>query len=78
MVVRASWEKKAMQLQKPVLRQEQKLRLPPQLFQAIKLMALPLPDLRLQIQEELEKNPALEVLEDNSTVSLDEVERKNS
>ncbi len=66
-----------MQLQKPVLRQEQRLRLTPQLFQAIKLMALPLPDLRLQIQEELEKNPALEVISDSSTVSLEEVTKKD-
>ena len=67
-----------MQLQKPVLRQEQRLKLTPQLFQAIKLMAMPMTDLRLTIQEELEKNPALEVLEDNSTVSLDEVQKRDT
>lgn len=67
-----------MQLQKPVLRQQQKLKLSPQLFQAIKLMSLPIQDLRLQIQEELDKNPALEVVEDLSTVSLEEVERQDS
>jgi RNA polymerase sigma-54 factor len=66
-----------LQLQKPVLKQEQRLKLTPQLFQAIKLMALPLPDLRLKIQEELEKNPALEILEDPSTVSLEEVTKKD-
>ena len=66
-----------MQLQKPVLRQEQRLKLTPQLFQAIKLMALPLFDLRLKIQEELEKNPALEVISDSSTVSLEEVTKKD-
>jgi len=44
----------------------------PQLFQSIKMMELPIMDLREKIQEELEKNPALEVLEDHSTVSLDE------
>ncbi len=66
-----------MQLQKPVLRQEQRLKLTPQLFQAIKLMALPLFDLRLKIQEELEKNPALEVISDSSTLSLEEVTKKD-
>jgi RNA polymerase sigma-54 factor len=34
-------------------------------------MALPIVDLREKIDEELERNPALEVLEDNSVVSLD-------
>jgi RNA polymerase sigma-54 factor len=35
-------------------------------------MELPIVDLREKIEEEIEKNPALEVLEDKSTVSLDE------
>jgi RNA polymerase sigma-54 factor len=43
----------------------------PQLFQSIELMMLPIVDLREKIDEELERNPALEVLEDKSTVSLD-------
>jgi RNA polymerase sigma-54 factor len=43
----------------------------PQLFQSIELMMLPIIDLREKIDEELERNPALEVLEDRSTVSLD-------
>jgi RNA polymerase sigma-54 factor len=34
-------------------------------------MALPLQELRTTIEEELEKNPALQILEDRSTVSLD-------
>jgi RNA polymerase sigma-54 factor len=34
-------------------------------------MALPVVDLREKIEEELEKNPALEILEDNGVVSLD-------
>jgi len=59
------------QLQRPSFSQEQRLRMNPQLFQSIKLMALPVVDLREKIQEELEKNPALEVLEDRTTVSLD-------
>ena len=60
--------------QRPVLRQEQRLKMTPQLYQAIRIMALPLLDLQVTIQEELERNPALEVLEvleDNSTASLD-------
>ena len=44
----------------------------PQLFQSIKLMALPVVDLRERIQEEIERNPALEVVEDRTTVSLDD------
>lgn len=60
-----------MQLQRPSLAQEQRLKMNPQLFQSIKLMALPVVDLRERIEEELERNPALEVVEDRSTVSLD-------
>ena len=57
--------------QRPVMRQEQGLKMTPQLYQAIRIMALPLQELQVTIQEELERNPALEVLEDNSTTSLD-------
>ena len=57
--------------QRPALRQEQRLKMTPQLYQAIRIMAMPLQDLQVTIQEELERNPALEVLEDNSTTSLD-------
>ena len=60
-----------MQSQRPVLKQVQRLKMTPQLYQAVRLMALPLQDLRTTIEEELEKNPALQVLEDKSTVSLD-------
>ena len=60
-----------MQSQRPVLKQVQRLKMTPQLYQAVRLMALPLQDLRTTIEEELEKNPALQVLEDRSTVSLD-------
>jgi RNA polymerase sigma-54 factor len=60
------------QFQRPSFVQEQRLKMNPQLFQSIKLMALPVVDLRERIQEELEKNPALEVLEDRTTVSIDE------
>ncbi|RPJ07457.1 MAG: RNA polymerase sigma-54 factor [Spirochaetaceae bacterium] len=62
-----------MQIQKHELRQEQRLRMSPQLLQAIKLMAMPIQDLRLTIREEIEKNPALEITEDRSSDSYDEV-----
>ncbi|MGA2614176.1 MAG: RNA polymerase factor sigma-54 [Spirochaetia bacterium] len=60
-----------MQSQRPVLKQVQKLKMTPQLYQAVRLMALPLQELRTTIEEELEKNPALQVVEDKSTVSLE-------
>jgi RNA polymerase sigma-54 factor len=41
------------------------------MIQSIKLMAMPLHELKEQIQEELESNPALEVVSDASTVSLE-------
>lgn len=63
-----------MQVQRPVLVQQQKLRMNPQLYQSIQLMALPIQDLRFRIQQEIEQNPALEVVEERSTVSLEEVE----
>ena len=34
-------------------------------------MAMPLHDLKVTIQEEIERNPAIEIIEDNSTTSLD-------
>jgi RNA polymerase sigma-54 factor len=63
-----------MQAQQPVLRQEQRLRMTPQLYQAIRIMALPLADLQLTIDQELERNPALEVVSEDPTDSLDELE----
>jgi RNA polymerase sigma-54 factor len=57
----------------PALVQEQRLKLNPQLIQSIKLMELPLLDLRDRIMEELEQNPALELIKDESTVSLEEM-----
>ena len=44
----------------------------PQLYQSIKLMELPASDLRERIEQELERNPALEIKEDHSTIPLDE------
>ena len=63
-----------MQYQKPVLIQEQKLKLSPQMYQSIQLMALPIQELNTRIQEELEKNPALEIVSEKSTISLEEAE----
>ncbi|MDR2258567.1 MAG: RNA polymerase factor sigma-54, partial [Treponema sp.] len=60
-----------MQVQHPSIIQEQRLRMSPQIYQSIKLMELPIVDLREKIEEEIEQNPALEVLEDHTTVSLD-------
>ena len=61
-----------LQVQRPVLRQEQRLKMTPQLYQAIKIMALPIQELKSTIEMELEKNPALEVVEDNTVLSLDQ------
>jgi len=57
-----------------VQRQQLGVKMAPQMYQSIKLMEMPLIELREKIGEELERNPALEVVEDNSTVSLDEDE----
>jgi RNA polymerase sigma-54 factor len=58
--------------------QQQRLKMNPQLYQSIKLMELPVADLREKIEEELEKNPALEIIEDKSTVRFDDYKRKIS
>ena len=63
-----------MQSQKIVLNQSQTLKLSPQLFQSIQLMALPLADLQQKIREEVEKNPALEVAREKGEVSLADME----
>jgi RNA polymerase sigma-54 factor len=65
-----------LQSQKPVLQQSQQLRMTPQLYQAIRILALPLAELRTTIEQELEKNPALEVVEDRSVLSLNEADRR--
>jgi RNA polymerase sigma-54 factor len=66
------------QVQRQVFRQEQRLRMTPQLYQAIRILALPVQELKLSIEEELERNPALEVLEDKTTVSLEENLQKDT
>jgi RNA polymerase sigma-54 factor len=49
----------------------------PQVYQSIKMMELPIMDLRAKIEEELERNPALEILEDTPTVSMDAALQKD-
>ena len=44
----------------------------PQLYQSIQLMMLPIQELKFRIDQELEQNPALDIVEDSSTLSLDE------
>ncbi|GAB6276575.1 MAG: RNA polymerase factor sigma-54 [Rectinema sp.] len=60
--------------QRPVLAQQQQLKLSPRMLQAIRLLALPLQELTEQIHQELEENPALELLSDSGEVSLDVME----
>ncbi len=50
----------------------------PQMYQSIQLLALPLFELRTKIQEEVEKNPALEIVKEASPASLDEVKTSES
>jgi RNA polymerase sigma-54 factor len=64
-----------MQMQRPSFIQTQQLKMNPHLYLSIKLMELPIMDLRETIEQEIERNPALEVLEDHSVVSLDEAIR---
>ena len=47
-----------MQYQKPVVIQDQRFKMNPQLLQSIQLMAMPIQELKLTIREEIEKNPA--------------------
>lgn len=64
----------SMQFQKPALVQRQELRMTPQLLQSIKIMTLPLQELQFRIQEELVENPALEIVEEAPSISLNERE----
>jgi RNA polymerase sigma-54 factor len=47
------------------------------MIQSIKLMAMPLQELKEQIQEEIETNPALEIISDSSTVSLESLPERD-
>ena len=62
-----------MQFQKPVLKQDMKLKMSPQLLQSINLLALPLQNLKLKIKEEVEKNPALDYVNESQSISFDEI-----
>jgi len=66
-----------MQIQRQSLVQAQQLKMNPQLLQSIKLMELPIMELRERIVQELESNPALELIEDNSTIPLNETEQQS-
>jgi len=46
------------------------------MIQSIRLMSLPLQELKEEIQQELEGNPALEIVEDRSTVSLESIKEE--
>jgi RNA polymerase sigma-54 factor len=59
------------QAQRPVLVAEQRQKLNPRMLQSIKILAMPLTELTEEIQAEIEANPALEVLDDHSEVSLE-------
>jgi len=65
-----------MQYQRQSFAQEQHLKMNPQLLQSIKLMELPAVELRERITQELERNPALEIVEDKSTVTLNDEDDK--
>ncbi|MCL2704849.1 MAG: RNA polymerase factor sigma-54 [Spirochaetaceae bacterium] len=54
------------------------MKLSPQMYQTIQLLALPALELKIKIDEEVEKNPALEVVEQNSNLSLDDFSKKSS
>lgn len=66
-----------MQFQRPSIIQEQRQKLSPQMIQSIRLMALPLQELKEEIQQEIEVNPALEVIEDRSTMSLESIHEEH-
>jgi len=66
-----------MQFQRPALVQEQRLKMNPMLYQSIKLMEVPAADLRELIAQEVERNPALEVVSEPALESLDSVYRSS-
>jgi RNA polymerase sigma-54 factor len=56
------------------MRQEQRQKMSLQLIQSINLLPLTLTELKQRIEEELDKNPALEAVADKSLVSYDELD----
>lgn len=67
-----------MQAQRPILVTEQRQKLNPRMLQSIKILALPVAELTEAIQAELEANPALEILDDKSEMSLEAVSESRS
>ncbi|MCL1927251.1 MAG: RNA polymerase factor sigma-54 [Treponema sp.] len=67
------WDNNGIMQQRQSMIQSQQLKMNTQLYQSIKLMELPILDLQEKIGEEIEKNPALEVLEERGIVSQDAV-----
>lgn len=65
-----------MEYNRPILLQEQRMKLSPQLYQTFQLMAMPVLDLKQRIEEEIEKNPALEAITTNNNISLDDIPEK--
>ncbi|MCK5867786.1 MAG: RNA polymerase factor sigma-54 [Mycoplasmataceae bacterium] len=55
------------------LEQRQNMKFTPQLRQTVALLALPLADLQLQVQQALEKYPALEIKTEQETLSLEHI-----
>jgi len=66
-----------MQYQRPMMRQEQRQKMSLQLIQSINLLPLTVTELKQKIEEELERNPALEAAEDKSLVSFDELDARS-
>jgi len=65
-----------MQYQRPMLRQEQRQKMSLQLIQSINLLPLTVTELKQRIEEELERNPALEAAADPNLVSFDELDAR--
>ncbi len=59
-----------------MLRQEQRQKMSLQLIQSINLLPLTVTELKQKIEEELERNPALEAAADKSMLSFDELDAK--
>jgi len=60
-----------LQAQRTALVAEQRQKLNPRMLQSIKILAMPVVELTEEIRRELEANPALEVLDDRSELSLE-------
>jgi RNA polymerase sigma-54 factor len=59
-----------------MLRQEQRQKMSLQLIQSINLLPLTVTELKQRIEEELERNPALEAADDHNLVSFDELDAR--